>query len=141
MIVNKPKWRENDDMPRRGDDIKFSFMGATVEANGRTVVMVVIAAVMILLGVWGWWDSGETQRRHDERTAKDHAEVVSATNQLISTVELQICVLTLNDMERIEFRRTGRYCGGSRASMNARAHVSEEPNTEDSTNRGSKRFK
>lgn len=117
-MAAKPHWREFDSMPRRGDDIRLSFMGASIEANGRTVVIVICAVVIALLGIAGWWMSTVAQENHDERTARDHT-------QLITTIEVMTCVLTLNEFERKEFRQTGRYCGGYNDNVGIRKHVTE----------------
>lgn len=106
----KPNWRENDSMPRRGDDIKISAFGASVEASGRTVVFVIVAIVLAMLSVAGFYLASEALSEHDKTTAVDHRELVTSVNRVVDTVEIMTCVLTLNDAERREFRESGRYC-------------------------------
>jgi hypothetical protein len=88
----KPPFREYDDMPRRGDDIKINALGVTVEASGRIVFLTIVCFLAFGLAVWGVF-----------RNEAAHA-VISRT------LEVTICVLTLNEEERREYRTEGKYC-------------------------------
>lgn len=112
----KPPFRERDEIPKRQDDIRFSFLGATVEASGRTVVIVIVAVILGLLGAAGYFATATAQELHDRLTSEQHS-------RLIETVEIMTCVLTLNEAERKDFRTTGAYCGGYNASKNIRRHM------------------
>lgn len=96
-MAQKPPFREADEIPKRGDDIKitFPFNLGSVEASGRTVVGIIL--VISAIGFLFW---------HDYQTEQAHER----TNRTMQTV---ICVLTLNEQERREYRISGQYCSTS----------------------------
>lgn len=106
----KPIWREHDSHPKRGDDMRIKALGVEIEASGRTVVFVIVAIVLGMLSVGGFYLANEGLVKHDTRTAVDHQALLSSVDRMVDTVETMTCVLTLNDKERVEFRENGRYC-------------------------------
>lgn len=92
--MGKPPFREDDEMPKRVDDIRivFPFNMGSVEASGRTVVGIIL--VIAALGYLFWHDF-KTERAHEASTR---------------TLQTVICVLTLNEAERREYRLSGKYC-------------------------------
>lgn len=93
----KPPFREYDDMPKRGDDIRISAFGVTVEASGRIVFLTLVCFLTAGLAVWGVF-------RNE-----------AAHTSISRTLEVTICVLTLNEQERREYRTEGKYCPTPRA--------------------------
>lgn len=115
----KPSYRDYDEHPKRGDDIKLSAFGFSVEASGRVVVTVILVLGIVAgLVTWGIL--------HDQDTSRDHAVLNEAQRLTIETLEVQTCVLTLNEDERKAFRQEGRYCGGALADYRIRRHVKPE---------------
>lgn len=93
----KPPFRDYDDHPRRNDDIKIKAFGIELEANGKMVILMIIAIAALTVAVWGIF-----------RNEEAHAAMWRA-------VERQTCVLTLNEQERKEYRTEGKYCPPPRA--------------------------
>lgn len=88
----KPSYREYDENPRRGDDIKLKAFGVEVEASGRMVILIILASVASAIAVWGI------------------VRNESAHDGIWRAFEVQTCVLTLNEEERREYRTEGKYC-------------------------------
>lgn len=110
----KPPWRENDDNPKRGDDIRVRAFGVEVEASGRVVILTLIA-LAALGGVVA----------HAFVNTREHDAMLQAIEQQTRAIELQTCVLTLNEGERREFRTEGKYCGGFRRPRVSFRHEAE----------------
>lgn len=91
----KPDFRNRDDSPKRGDDIRVKAFGVEVEASGRIVILVVISLAALAVAIWGVY-----------KNEISHAAMLRA-------FELQTCILTLNEQERREYRERGRYCARS----------------------------
>lgn len=104
----KPSWRAYDSSPSREDDIRLSFLGFTLQASGRMVVLVILVIAASGLGVL-----------HDLRSNEAHE--VLAENFAVMT-----CVLTLSDPQKAEFRIEGKYCGNDTASYRVRRQVRPE---------------
>ena len=109
--MTTPEWRQHDEHPKRGDDIKLTAFGASVEASGRTVVVVIVALAIVAMGAFGFWLAAEGLAKHEDRTLNDHQAVVKSITTNTRTLETTICVLTLDERERKEYRISGRYCG------------------------------
>lgn len=117
----RPTWRNNDDNPKRGDDMRISAMGVEVEASGRTVIFVIVAVVLGMLSVAGFYMASVSLTKHDDRTALDHSRLVTSVERVVDTMEVMTCVLTLNDQERVRFRETGQYCSSYNTQQSRRA--------------------
>lgn len=100
-MAAKPPFRELDEIPARGDDIKITLPWFKYEGSGRLLALLLIAAGLFAVSIV----ATGYMYAHDTRTAVDHAT-------LVQTIEVQTCVLTLNELERREFRTEGKYCGG-----------------------------
>lgn len=100
----KPSFRDYDDTPKRQDDIRLKAFGVEVEASGKIVVLTLIA-LAACAGV----------AAHAVTTTKEHDAMLKAIEQQTRAIEVQTCVLTLNEGERREFRIDGKYCGGFHA--------------------------
>lgn len=107
--MTKPPFREHDQMPRRGDDIKLKAFGVEIEANGKMVILTVIALSGLGVAIWGVL-----------RNEAAHAAMWRA-------VERQTCVLTLNEQERREYRTEGKYCPPPRAVYFQNGHSGDTP--------------
>lgn len=79
-------------MPNRGDDVRLKGFGIEIEASGRIVILTIIALAALGITCWGVW---KNELAHE---------------QLVRGLEVQTCVLTLNEAERREFRAEGKYC-------------------------------
>ncbi len=95
----KPEWRDEDESPKRHDDIHVKAFGVDVEASGRTVILVLLTAALIGFGFFHDWKSDGQHSRM--------AEVQTLNAALNAT---QICVVSLNEQEKREFRIEGKYC-------------------------------
>lgn len=90
--MSKPPYREYDEQPKRGDDIKLKAFGVEIEASGRMVIAILIAIVASAIAIWGLM---RNEAAHDA---------------IWRAFEVQTCVLTLNEAERKEYRTEGKYC-------------------------------
>lgn len=98
----KPPFREEDLQPKRTDDINLSIPwlgGFNYEGSGRTLIALLIGAALLAIScaslVYMWWHDGKADSQH---------------SQIVRALEVQTCVLTLNEAERREFRSDGKYC-------------------------------
>lgn len=93
MIKRRGRPEETD--PERSDDIYwvFPFNLGSVTASGRVVILMMICVAALALGVI-----------HTYFTSKEHSEMVN-------NIQEMICVITLNEEERKEYRIEGKYCG------------------------------
>lgn len=98
--MRKPPWRDNDDSPTRSDDIQISFLGFTLAASGRMVVLIILVLAVGALGIF-----------HDVRITEAHARDSDAHERLAEGFLVMTCVLTLNDVQKEEFRTLGKFCG------------------------------
>lgn len=79
---------------KRQDDIWIRIPGGfEFAASGKYVILFLIVIILAAYGIW-----------HDYKTETIHVELLRAQ-------ETMICVLTLNELERREYRTDGRYCG------------------------------
>lgn len=122
----KPETRENDETPKRADDIKLSGFGLALEASGRTVVMIVCAVAALAYGFWHEQNSRDGHVSIMSEQARTTADLAAEQRRTSGAIAVLTCVLTLNEQERVLFRRDGRYCGGYNASA-VREQVTEEP--------------
>src|SRR5688572_21182494 len=99
----RPESRDYDAIPKRGDDIKIGALGVTLEASGRTVVLVICAVAIV---VWGFWHDQNSDRQstailHEQ--ARVAAELASEQRQTSASIATLTCVLTLSEAERVVF--------------------------------------
>jgi hypothetical protein len=78
----KPSYRDFDENPRRGDDIKIGAFGVSLEANGKTVVGLILT--LCALGALFY---------HDYQANQDH-------KQFVKQVQIFTYVLTADEAER-----------------------------------------
>jgi hypothetical protein len=88
----KPQFRDYDEKPKRDDDMRLKAFGIELEASGRIVILTILALAALFLAGWAAY---QNERSH---------------YQLWRALEVQTCVLTLNEQERKEFRTEGKYC-------------------------------
>lgn len=104
----KPPFRENDETPKREDDVHISLPWFKFDGSGKLLVSILTTTGLLLVGCgslgFSWW--------HDRRVDSEHDAIVHAQQEATNELRTAICVLTLNEFERKEYRTEGKYCQG-----------------------------
>lgn len=130
----KPDFREDDPIPSRRSDIKLKIpVIGEMEASGPIVVIVLL---VILLGLVIAAHHYTQDRQQDQIAARQDESIQRFTNaqeqvsdnqeKLSRIVATFTCVLTLNEVQRREFRIEGRYCGDWETNKEVRAVIKPE---------------
>jgi len=100
-MPNKPHWREDDENPKRQDDISIPvpWSEKPFTANGTQVVNVLLWVALIGGGIW---HHTETQKQF---SLNREVQLLQASYQAQN-----VCILRLDPEQRQEDRLTQKYC-------------------------------
>lgn len=97
--MDKPEFRDNDENPKRSDDVRFKGFGFEAEASGKNITTFIMTLSLVFFVGWhDWKDSGQHDRMTEAQTL--NAALVATGN----------CIAALNEMERYQYRTEGKYC-------------------------------